>query len=92
MYWQEEASVGLLSDSSSDSGSDSSSDSSGSDSDSDIDKTLVPNTTNGGSHSSMALPRESVSNSSSSSVAHLSMPSHLLSEDLRLSDSGSDSD
>jgi hypothetical protein len=27
-----------------------------------------------------------------SSLAHLSMPSHLLSEDLRLSDSGSESD
>ncbi len=48
-----------------------------------MDKTVIP-TKNG------AMAREPASNSTSAS--HLSMPSHLLSEDLRLSDSGSDSD
>lgn len=87
LYSQQESIVGVLSDSSSDSGSDSSSDSSDSDSDdSDMDKTVIP-TKNGGNNS---MARESASNSTSAS--HLSMPSHLLSEDLRLSDSGSDSD
>lgn len=87
-FLQQESIVGVLSDSSSDSGSDSSSDSSDSDSDdSDMDKTVIPTTKNGGNNS---MARESASNSTSAS--HLSMPSHLLSEDLRLSDSGSDSD
>lgn len=83
-----EAAVGVLSDSSSESGSDSSSDSSESDSDSDLDDTHIPNermSTNPiSAKESMPLPN--------SSLAHLSMPSHLLSEDLRLSDSGSESD
>lgn len=78
----------MLSDSSSESGSDSSSDSSESDSDSDLDDTHIPNermSTNPiSAKESMPLPN--------SSLAHLSMPSHLLSEDLRLSDSGSESD
>ncbi|XP_057377398.1 ELL-associated factor 1-like [Daphnia carinata] len=80
--------VGVLSDSSSDSGSDSSSDSSESDSDSDLEDTHIPNERNNGSP---VIPKEPMS-ISNSSLAHLSMPSHLLSEDLRLSDSGSESD
>nr|CAG4642199.1 EOG090X0IV9 [Eurycercus lamellatus] len=85
--------VGVLSDSSSDSGSDSSSDSSGSDSDSDMDKTLIPIANGRGSSSSLTVARETVSTNSSNASLALSMPSHLLSEDLRLSDdSASDSD
>ena len=74
----------MLSDSSSSSDSDSSSDSSASDSEIERTKFQIP--VANGQHSSVKSPI------SSSSVAHLSMPSHLLSEDLRLSDSGSDSD
>ena len=76
--------VGVLSESSSDSGSDSSSNSSESDSDSDMDKAQIP-ITNG----RVTSPKGTASNLSST---HLSMPTNLLSEDLRLSDSGSDSD
>nr|CAG4652324.1 EOG090X0IV9 [Triops cancriformis] len=81
--------IGVLSDSSSDSGSDSSS-SSDSDSDSDIDKRSVPrhNGPDGGSNRAemeRAAPPPAA-------TPTLSMPSHLLSEDLQLSDSGSDSD
>ena len=78
----------MLSESSSSSDSDSSSDSSASESDdSDNDRTKFQVIGN--------VPNSSARNlvcSSNSPVAHLSMPSHLLSEDLRLSDSGSDSD
>ena len=84
------AAVGVLSDSSSESGSDSSSDSSESDSDdSDLDDTHIPNERN--ITGNPIAPKESMS-LPNSSLAHLSMPSHLLSEDLRLSDSGSESD
>lgn len=79
----------MLSDSSSESGSDSSSDSSESDSDSDLDDTLIPNERNSTGNPATAKESMSIPNSS---LAHLSMPSHLLSEDLRLSDSGSESD
>jgi len=84
---EDEAGVGILSDTSSSSDSDSSSDSSASDSDSDIDRTKVQTPVANGQNLLVRSPILS------SSVAHLSMPSHLLSEDLRLSDSdGSDSD
>lgn len=83
--------VGVLSDSSSDSGSDSSSDSSESDSDSDLSNAHIPITSNERNTGNSAVTKESVS-LPNSSLAHLSMPSHLLSEDLRLSDSGSESD
>nr|CAG4649005.1 EOG090X0IV9 [Polyphemus pediculus] len=82
--------VGVLSESSSDSGSDSSSNSSDSDdSDSDIDKASIP-ATNG--RAASPAKGAATARSNSPAVAHLSMPTNLLSEDLRLSDSGSDSD
>nr|CAG4638856.1 EOG090X0IV9 [Cyclestheria hislopi] len=89
---QEEAAdlVGLLSDSSSDSGSDSSSVSSGSESDSDMDSTPIPTAPANG-RSGNTIARETTT-SSNPQFNHLSMPSHLLSEDLQLSESGSDSD
>ncbi len=79
----------MLSDSSSESGSDSSSDSSESDSDSDLDDTHIPNERNNIGNPTTAKESLPLPNPS---LAHLSMPSHLLSEDLRLSDSGSESD
>lgn len=75
--------VGVLSDSSSDSGSDSSSDSSDSDSDSDLENARIPT-----SQSNTEL----TALNNDGHGGHLSMPSHLLSEDLQLSDSGSESD
>lgn len=87
---QAAAAIGVLSDSSSDSGSDSSSDSTESDSDSDLDNTHIPTTNERNTGGSSATKESSAV--SNSSLAHLSMPSHLLSEDLRLSDSGSESD
>jgi len=82
---EDTALVGVLSESSSDSGSDSSSNSSESDSDSDLDKAPIP-VANG----RVASPK--VAAPSNPSATHLSMPTNLLSEDLELSDSGSDSD
>ena len=79
----------MLSESSSSSDSDSSSDSSASESESETDGTKFQVIGN------LPMPNSSTRNlvcSSNSPVAHLSMPSHLLSEDLRLSDSGSDSE
>nr|CAG4645263.1 EOG090X0IV9 [Leptodora kindtii] len=95
--------IGVLSSSSSDSGSDSSSNSSESDSDSDVDETPIPTIAppavarNGYSMSSMSAASGAAAKEtapvSNMSLMHLSMPSHLLSEDLRLSESsGSDSD
>ena len=84
-FMKDTAMVGVLSESSSDSGSDSSSNSSESDSDSDLDKAPIP-VANG----RVASPK--VATPSNPSATHLSMPTNLLSEDLELSDSGSDSD
>lgn len=81
-----------MSDSSSESGSDSSSDSSESDSDSDLDNTHIPSTSNERNNGNLPITNKELVPMSNSSSAHLSMPSHLLSEDLRLSDSGSESD
>jgi len=74
--------IGVLSESSSDSGSDSSS--SDSDSDSDMDKAPIPP-----ANGRVASPKVGFN---PSTTTHLSMPTNLLSEDLQLSDSGSDSD
>lgn len=76
----------MLSDSSSDSDSESSSGSSGSDSDSEE----IEDRPNKIGNLDVVTGTESVP--ASNSTSHLSMPSHLLSEDLQLSDSGSDSD
>nr|CAG4648393.1 EOG090X0IV9 [Moina brachiata] len=83
---QRDSIVGVLSDSSSDSESESSSGSSGSDSDSDEhddrpNKMVNLDASTAGEIAPLANP-----------TSHLSMPSHLLSEDLQLSDSASDSD
>nr|CAG4649840.1 EOG090X0IV9 [Scapholeberis mucronata] len=85
------AAVGVLSDSSSDSGSDSSSDSSDSDSDSDLETTRIP--VNSSDHNSKSsVIANGLTPLANDCHPHLSMPSHLLSEDLQLSDSGSESD
>lgn len=91
-YFQVSAAVGVLSDSSSESGSDSSSDSSESDSDSDLDNTHIPSTSSERNTGNSVITNKEMVPMSNSNSAHLSMPSHLLSEDLRLSDSGSESD
>lgn len=83
---QRDTAVGVLSDSSSDSDSESSSGSSGSDSDSEE----IEDRPNKIGNLDVVTGTESVP--ASNSTSHLSMPSHLLSEDLQLSDSGSDSD
>nr|CAG4644460.1 EOG090X0IV9 [Lepidurus arcticus] len=80
--------IGVLSDSSSDSGSGSdSSSSSDSDSDSDMDKQTVPRHSDGANGGSKSAEMDRPA-----PPPTFSMPSHLLSEDLQLSDSGSDSD